>query len=460
MKKRNCVLLLFLSCLLIAQVSFAGGFYDHETTLADDTDQIIIKLKNYAGSQENIDISEEQMGRMEDAGQISLQRLRRMSGGSRVLALPRQMSYAKAKIITSRLEKLSFVEYAEPDRRMHPLSVTPNDPYYAGQWHYFEPAGGINLPEAWALTQGSSDVVVAVIDTGILEDHEDLAERWSGGYDFISMRFNARDRNGRDLNPNDEGDWTRKNDSSWHGSHVAGTIGAEANNGVGVAGIDWNCQIVPIRVLGRLGGFTSDIVDGIRWAAGLSVPGVPDNPTPAHVINMSLGGAGSCDYVYQKAVNDAVKAGTVVVVAAGNSSDDAAYYSPASCNNVITVAATDRSGDLAWYSNYGQTVAISAPGGETAIATNGVLSTLNTGLERQDVDDYAYYQGTSMASPHVAGVIALMLSVNPSLTPYQILSALQRSSRPFPSGTVCAESAGLCGAGILDAKAAIESVMP
>ena len=215
-------------------------------------------------------------------------------------------------------------------------------------------------------------------------------------------------------------------------------------------------MILPVRVLGKCGGFTSDIVDGLRWAAGLSVSGVPVNANPARVANLSLGGSGSCDSTWQNGINAVTAAGMVVVVAAGNSSSNASNFNPASCNGVITVAATNRSGSKAWYSNYGATVEISAPGGETSTSANGILSTLNTGTTIPAADSYVYYQGTSMAAPHVTGVVSLMLSLNPSLTPAQVLTILQSTARPFPGGSTCNTS--LCGSGMLDAAAAVNAV--
>jgi serine protease len=422
------------------------------------TDQIIVKLKNLqAGAPGGI--TDAQLQALNTAAGVRLQRFRLMSGGAVVVQLPSEMNEAAAQAIANRLAKSPLVEYAETDRIALPLAV-PNDPRYNEQWHYFESVAGINLPAAWDITTGSDDIFVAVIDTGIVE-HEDLAGRVQGGYDMISMRFNARDGDGRDPDPSDEGDWSFSRSSSWHGTHVAGTIGAASNNGVGVAGVNWTSKVVPVRVLGRIGGFTSDIVDGIRWAAGLPVPSVPNNPHVSRVINMSLGGSGSCGSTYQNAINDAVAAGTVVVVAAGNSNIDAAGATPANCSNVVTVAAVDRGGDKASYSNFGAVVEVAAPGGETTIPGNGVLSTLNSGTQGPVAspggDTYAFYQGTSMATPHVAGVVSLMLSVNSSLTPAQVTAILQATARPFPRGSGCS---GRCGAGIVDAEAAVKAAAP
>lgn len=313
-------------------------------------------------------------GRIQQLSQVTgtdLQYVRAMSGDAHVLKLAAALPVAEAEALAAALSSQPGVAYAEPDYMRQAISdspihvaaplLTPNDPQYANQWHYKYVAGsseGLNLPSAWDITTGLSTTVVAVIDTGILP-HTDLAGRTVAGYDFITDTFVANDGNGRDNNPADPGDWIVANecggthsaqDSSWHGTHVAGTIGAASNNGVGVTGVNWNAKILPVRVLGKCGGYTSDIVDGMRWAAGLSVSGVSANANPADVINMSLGGPGSCSTTEQNAINAIVAAGTAVVVAAGNSNDDASGYSPASCSGVITVASNNREGDRAYYS--------------------------------------------------------------------------------------------------------------
>jgi serine protease len=328
------------------------------------------------------------------------------------------------------------------------LCLGPNDPLYPNQWHYPK----ISLPCAWTLkSKGVGSPVVAVLDTGKTL-HPDLASHFVGGYDFISNVWTANDGTGRDADPTDPGDAAVcggvSYPNSWHGTHVAGTIGASTNNAVGVAGVNWNAKILPVRVLGRCGGTTTDIADAIRWAAGLPVAGAPFNAFPAKVINMSLGGylgAGTCavnDPVMQSAINDVtILKGVNVVVAAGNDSADAKNYTPASCNNTITVGATNVLNQRAWYSNFGSYVDVAAPGGETTIGgvpvdkdgngkSDGVLSTLlnSTGTAYT----YGYYQGTSMASPHVAGVVSLMLAKSPALTPAQVLNTLKLNATPLP----------------------------
>ena len=317
--------------------------------------------------------------------------------------------------------------------------------------------------------------MAAVIDTGIIS-HADLTGRTVSGYNFISDPVMANNGIGRTADPSDLGDWVTSaesadsssilfgcpvSSSSWHGSHVSGTIGASSNNSLGVAGINWTSKILPVRVLGKCGGFTSDIVDGMRWAAGIAVSGVPSNSNPAKVMNLSLGGHYTCDSTWQNAINDVTAAGATVVVAAGNSNADAAGFSPAGCTGVISVAATNRTGGRSYYSNFGASVKIAAPGGAQSFANdpNGILSTLNTGTTTPNAspggDTYIYYQGTSMATPHVTGIVSLLLSRIPTLTPAQILSIIQSSARTFPTGTGSDCATSTCGSGIINAAAAV-----
>ncbi len=326
----------------------------------------------------------------------------------------------------------------------------------------------MNLPAAWDSADGTG-VTVAVIDTG-RTTHSDLDGNTVAGYDFISSTSDARDGNGRDSDPADEGDWnstdnecyqgSRAHNSSWHGTHVAGTIAAVSNNTKGVAGVAPKAKLQHVRVLGKCGGSLADISEAIVWASGGTVSGVPANTTPAKVVNMSLGGSGSCSATYQNAINGAVGRGTTVVVAAGNDAKDASGYQPASCSNVVVVAGLDRSGNRADFnssgtygSNYGTAVDIAAPGGETwSSSGNGILSTLNAGSTTPGSESYAFYQGTSMATPHVAGLAALMLSKK-SLTPSEVESTLTQNVRAIPGSC-----SGGCGAGLVDAKKTIDAV--
>lgn len=310
-------------------------------------------------------------------------------------------------------------------------------------------AFGTKANTAWNLTQGSSDVIVAVLDTGITA-HPDLGAQVPG-YDMISSTSISNDGNGRDNDPSDPGDWcpTDGSSSSWHGTHVAGTVNA-AINGAGSVGVAPNVKVQNVRVLGRCGGSMSDIAAAIYWAAGGSVSGVPVNANPADVISLSLGGGGACSATEQNAINFAHSRGIVVTVAAGNENSDASTSSPGNCNNVITVAATDSSGKRASFSNYGSYIEIAAPG-------VGIYSTVNTGSTTPSGYSYQSWNGTSMATPHVAGVVALMLSRDQTLTPAQVLQRIQSTATAFGGG-VCDSAAPskTCGSGVINAGLAVQ----
>ena len=426
------------------------------------TDRIIVKYRGspdaaqaMAGTTKlgNAELSAQRFG-------LTMSRVRTTALGSQVLRVDRKLSLAEAEQLAADIAASDpNVEYAEPDRIMRKV-FTPNDTRYNEQWHYFEAAGGINAPTAWDKSTGSG-VVVGVVDTGY-RPHADLAANILPGYDFISDTFVANDGNGRDSSALDPGDWVNPGEcgpgdpaafeaSSWHGTHVSGTIAAITNNGNGVAGVAFNAKIVPARVLGKCGGFTSDIADAIIWVTGGNVTGVPANANPAKVVSISLGGSGSCGTTTQNAINSARSRGASVVVAAGNSNANAANFSPANCSGVVTVAAVGRNGGKASYSNFGATVEVAAPGGSGG--ANSVLSTLNVGQQGPGADSYALYNGTSMATPHVSGVVALMLSVKPSLTPDQVTQILQSTARAFPA--TCSQ----CGSGIVNASGAVDAAI-
>ncbi|MGH8849673.1 MAG: S8 family peptidase, partial [Casimicrobiaceae bacterium] len=395
---------------------------------------------------------------------------RAMSGGAFVVRLLQSLPAEQVESLARYLATDPSIEYAAPDRLKQPKRI-PNDPDYPQQWHYQSPPGepaGADLPPAWDVTTGAAAIVVAVIDTGSMPLHPDLAGRYVGGYDMISDPHIANDGDGRDADASDPGDWVTNAESlsgffagcqaansSWHGTHVAGTIGAASNNGIGVAGVNWVSRILPVRALGKCGGFDSDIIDAIVWAAGGVVPDVPINPNPARVLNLSIGGAGTCG-AYQGAIDTALSAGAVVTIAAGNDNQDASLSSPGNCNGVITVAAIGRQGQRAAYSNFGALVEIAAPGGD--FSDSGVLSTLNSGVTFRRSYIYADYYGTSMATAHVAGIASLILSANPSLTPAQVLAVIQNTARAFPTQTARDCTTALCGAGIIDAGAAVAAI--
>ncbi|WP_295639424.1 S8 family peptidase [uncultured Methylibium sp.] len=420
--------------------------------------------------------------------------------------------------LARRLSADPDVAYAEPDRLVRRAAV-PTDPLYAtgggagpvvGQWYLKTPAGevrsSIDATTAWDRTTGSSNVVVAVFDTGVRFDHPDLGRTTQGGkllagYDFVANTTYANDSDARDADASDPGDWVSQADfdsgafgpncevadSSWHGTQVAGIVGALSNNAAGMAGVSWGARLLPLRVLGKCAGFQSDIVAAMRWAVGITVPGLPANPTPARVLNLSLGGTGSCGLTYQSAVNAVLAQGAVVVVSAGNS-DGHAVGAPANCTGVIAVGGLRHIGTKVGYSDVGTEVAISAPGGNcvnpSGTCLYPILTATNTGAQGPVASAYTngsnVSAGTSFSAPLVSGVAALMLSVQPQLTSAQILTLLQGGARPFPTagadpGTPqcvapitdasgnpvdqieCYCNTATCGAGMLDARAAVQS---
>ncbi|GAA1131084.1 S8 family peptidase [Arthrobacter flavus] len=375
--------------------------------------------------------------------------------GATVVEATQDLTAEQSENVVAALESRGDVEYAEIDVFLQPTAIAPDDTLYDSQWNLFEAQAGMRVESAWERSTGVG-VTVAVIDSGITE-HSDLAGNILPGYDFITSPQIAGDNDGRDSDPTDEGDRCNSDPSSWHGTHVAGTIGAVANNSKGIAGVAHGSTIQPIRALGACGGYTSDVAAATLWAAGGSVPGVPLNPTPAQVINLSLGGAGTCGTTFQAAINYANSRNAVVIAAAGNENTFVKYTSPANCNNVIVVGATGREGNKANYSNHGPEVDVSAPGGDASTGrSSAILSTLNSGAAGPETESYGYLEGTSMATPHVAGVAALMLSVDSSLTPAEVESQLKATTRPFPG--VC--YTGGCGTGLVDAAAAVKAVAP
>lgn len=477
------------------------------------TDRIIVKLKGAYRTPVSRGhpvraMAVEQTGALSVTAGIALRGVRPMSDDAQVVALPGLQRNEAVQAIVDRLRRDPTVEYAYVDAREH-ATATPNDPLFSQQTYLQAPGAAplvpaVNAPGAWDITKGSSAAVIAIVDEGVRLDHPDLADRFFPGYDFVSAdctpgtgsctaatQFStANDGDGRDADPSDPGDWVtasdiatnpifsncEADDSTWHGTHVAGIIGAVGNNGIGVTGLNWNAAMLAVRVSGRCGGYRSDVVDGMRWAVGLAVPNVPTNAHPAKIVNVSLGSGGNCQTsAYNQTVIDVLATGAVIVAAAGN--EDADLILPASCPGVISVGAVRGDGTRAVYSNSGSGLTIMAPGGDYTSATNDRLASTNnagrTGpAAYSSTGYYVGLAGTSFSTPVVTGVVSLMLSANPALTSAQIVDILRSTARPFTSvagyatcvaggtrnasnTTPCNCTTAACGAGYVDAGAAV-----
>jgi len=490
-----------LASVLVAVVAAAGG--GAAFAAPQQESGLIVKLR----SDGNGDAPDRAQARLERLA--SRQGVQMMRGLSRVIGERVHVVQARgdAAAMAKRLAADPDVVYAVPDRRVR-VTAVPNDPLFpagngangpaAGQWYLKTPdatlVSAIDAQAAWDITQGSESVVVAVLDTGVRRNHPDLAGKLLPGYDFITKVAIANDGNGRDSDPSDPGDWVSQaditngtvdadcelSDSSWHGTQVSGIIGALTNNGAGIASVGWNVRVLPVRVIGKCSGFQSDIVAAMRWAAGIAVAGVPANPNPAKVLNLSLGSDGACDAAYADAVAAVRAVGVVVVASAGNGSGHA-VGSPANCAGVIGVGGLRHAGTKVGYSDLGPEVSISAPAGNCVndsgeclypiMTTTDVGTTAPAGATYTDGFNNPTL-GTSFSSPLVAATAALMLSVRPTLTPDELRSLLMTSARAFPTpaagSTVpqcrapdttaqdeCNCTTATCGAGMLDAGAAV-----
>lgn len=419
---------------------------------ATATDQMVVRFQ--AGEPEDNTVRALQQAAA--AAGLDARWLRRTATGDHVLRLPQAVpEQAIASAAALMRSAMPAIVWAIPDRRMFAQAL-PDDPLLHEQWAFFDRQAGVNVaPIAGRLT--GRGVRVGVVDTGS-RPHADLVANLIPGFDIIADPVNAHDGDGRDADATDPGDYApaglcgsdTPSSSSWHGLQMAGLIAAGTNNGIGLAGIAPGAHIQPVRVLGRCGGYTSDTTDGALWAAGAKVPGLPLNPTPVRVVNLSLGGFGTCDPLWQAAIDEVHARGVTVVAAAGNNFSEAEFFSPGSCEHVITVAAIGRDGGRANYSNSGAPVELAAPGGDGLGVEDGdVISLSDTGTRGPRGDGYAHGAGTSQATAMVSAVVALMLERNPALTPDQIKQRLMRSAAPF------ARPCKGCGAGRLDAAAAV-----
>jgi serine protease len=498
--------------------------------------QMIVKLRNPKAAELTQPLGADRVAAFSTRAGVAMRGFRPMSGNASVLRLDSPMTLSEAKAAAARIAADPEVLYAEPDLPVRAFQTVPPDASFTlREWHFFAPTqvytdraldlsgnkqvlptGGANLPGAWATTQGLSSIVVALIDSGVALTHPELAGALLPGFDFVSSdagglptNFVANDGTGRDNDPTDPGDWIsvadktnhpdecddgdpNQTDSSWHGTHMAGTIVGQWGNGAGsnpppgtsTAGIAPNARLLPVRALGKCGGTSSDVADAIVWSAGGTVPGgVPPNPNPARIINLSLGSTGgTCSATYNAAI--AAVSGQALVVAASGNDGVVGVSQPANCPGVLAVTGHAINGDSADYANVGPEVGISSPGGGAAtqlVTTPAIVDTdigfytwssvlfgattpasTETGGTRSG-PAVGGFTGTSGATANVAAVAALVLSAKPSLTVSELRNAIVNTARPHPPGGFCATGQpgqNMCGRGLLDASAAVASVAP
>ena len=513
----SCLFKLRLSICLLPLIVAGNALADPATAntlhAAPTTDRIIVKLRSAYRSetprgQAVRPMDADRAAALSSTAGIALHAVRAMSGDAYVVALPQALRNESVQAVVDRLRADPTVESAYVDAREH-LAAVPTDPLFSQQTYLQVPGASplvaaVNAPGAWDVTKGTSNAIIAIVDGGVRFDHPDLSGRLLAGYDFISAdctlgssgctaanQFTtANDGDGRDADASDPGDWVTAADkagnpfvsscdvqsSSWHGTHVAGIIGAAGNNALGISGLNWNAAMLPIRVSGKCGAYRSDVIDGMRWSVGLAVPNVPINGRPAKIVNISLGSAGTCaSSAYASAVADVLATGAVIVAAAGN--EDAAVILPANCPGVISVGAVRGDGTRTVYSNTGAGLTIMAPGGDYTSATNDRIATTSnagttTPLAYSTAGYYVTAAGTSFSTPIVSGIVSLMLSTAPALTSSQIIDVLRSTARPFASvagyqsciaggsnnasNTIpCNCTTAACGAGYVDANAAV-----
>jgi serine protease len=462
--------------LLVAAALFGGAAHGRvvmdPVELRDDVPRLVVKFRGdaaRAAAADRVAALSRELG-------VPLTLRRTLAMGADVVSSPAMLDADDAQRIATRLGAHAGVDYVERTRRVYAQRV-PNDPLFPNQFYLQGGSASIDAPAAWDITIGSPAIVVAVLDSGYTA-HPDLVGRMLPGYDFVSPQRLSNDGSPpdaqgsyRDDDASDPGDWVSAADvagafadtkctarrSSWHGTSVMGAIGAAADNGAFVTGVDWLARLLPVRVLGKCYGEDADVADAIMWAAGLPVPGVPPNPTPAQVINLSLGDPGACPRFMQDAITRALAHGITraIVASAGNQNDGDDHF-PSVCEGVIAVAASNSAGGKASYSNYGARVDVAAPGGNGGgNASTNFLAITNTGATTAEASTTASRAGTSFAAPLVSGVAALMLSVAPGLSAEALRARIKASARPFPAGSDCPTLG--CGSGILDAGAAVRS---
>jgi serine protease len=407
------------------------------------TNQIIVRLRSHTLSTQSFRLRASQLAGTTLSGQ------RVMGTGARLYQLPAHMPVTYVRQMAARIAQDPNVLYAEPNvrRRRHwsglstgmtvssrmAFSGAPNDPLFRRQWALSGAAGNLDALAAWRITTGSSRIVIGIVDSGARFEHEDLRGRLIAGLDLMNGNLQPIDTGGK-----------MAGIVVYHGTWIAGVIGAATNNGRGTAGINWISKMLVVRDGDDFGDSLAAATDAILWAAGVPVPGLPGNPTPAQVINYSSGGQGACSQTEIEMLQTLKAKGVVLVVSAGNDGADARGTSPANCPGVISVAAIDANGNRANFSNYGPSVTIAAPGQQIIMPGSTTSPPRST--------DYTVQDGTSFSAPMVSGVVSLMLSVNPRLSPDAVIRLLRQSARPFPRGADCS---GICQAGMLDAGRAV-----
>jgi serine protease len=474
---------------------------------ADDAQRVLVKFRapGATGRVQALAVeAEDRVAALGVRSGVGIRSARRI--GSRLHVLDLDGAAAPAEQL-ERLRADPSVEHVRVDRRRYAHAL-PNDPLYTGQWYLktggATAASAVDAERAWDVTAGSTGVVIAVIDTGVRYDHPDLLRAELGGrllpgYDFVSDTVTANDGNGRDADASDPGDYVTQGDvataqfsncdvatSSWHGTRVAGVIGARTNNGEGIAGTSWTPWLLPVRALGKCGGFDTDIIAAMLWAGGVHVDGVPDNPYPANILNLSLGAEGTCDFFYQDVIDELAARDVLVVVSAGN--EGGPVDAPANCGGVVGVGGLRHAGTKVGYSSLGPEVALSAPAGNCVNLSGACLfpidTTVNSGTVGPGTNGYSDQVnaniGTSFSAPIVAGIAGLMLSVNGNLDPAALRSRLQEgATKPFPVSpdTVnvatchvptgptdvqpneCNCTTDTCGAGMANALGAVQAAL-
>ncbi|HEY8539526.1 MAG TPA: S8 family serine peptidase, partial [Steroidobacteraceae bacterium] len=509
MEKRICKWLTIVLCAVftlpgMAQVPSETREYNGEplrSARAKPTGRIIVKWRGQARALDPAARS----AKASIASGLALRARKPTAAEYEALEAENPLSLREVEAAAARLATDPDVELAVPEYMRKPHALT-NDPLLTEQWYLLSAQpSATRTDSAWDVTQGSSTIIVAVLDTGVRFEHPDLQGKLLDGYDFISDPVIANDGDGRDADASDPGDWVTLADvqqnpndvldedclsdsggprnSSWHGTRVAGLVGAQTNNGDGVAGNAWNTRILPLRVLGKCGGRDLDIIDAMRWAAGIPVDGIA-NPTPAHIINLSLGGEGPCHPLYQQVVAEITARGVLIVASAGN--EGVQVSAPANCNGVLGVTGLRHIGTKVGFSNLGPQVGIAAPGGNCVNVQIGqpclfsIVVATNTGSTTPAASSYSdalnYNVGTSFSAPMVASAAALLLAVNPTLTPAQTIALLKDSATPFPVNPAvqscrvptsssapqleeCNCTTETCGAGMLNTGAAIAAAL-